>query len=530
MAVSTTFDKTNQLYGRRVITTHRVFTGDANQDVQTAKLVLKETLDIHKKNAEEETKLFNIFFNDSSFSEKEKQQRSDINNQIGIPNAYAITRTINGYCFGEPTKYLARETGDGAGKQILVEKLSEMFDYQHNHDSTIMATTSASICGLGYKLAMPADDEELALTGIPFVINNEFIYPQNAFVVKSNTAIPTDIMAVLIGTFVTEENGELKETPQYTVWTKNWQFVFIEDSDDDTGYKLNNQVDANGNEFDTYPRNNPILPLIEVERNPFRKGDWEVAVDLLSIKNKLLSDRADDVDQAIDYVLVLMNCAFESDDDKANALTQRLFSLKVTDPMNKPSIEILRNALDQTGIQTYCDYVDLLIQECVGIPNRQERGGGGGDTGAAVKYRNGFRDLENNAGIIIPKMDKAELRFIALCLGYANNVTGNQLAGLMPYDVRCKFLRTLSDDIVSSSQAFLNYANGGLAYTDALLLSKSGTDPSEIAGNAREAFARGETLIQRQAEIKASETTTTTETAGGTTPTAQPVTETGENS
>ena len=179
-------------------------------------------------------------------------------------------------------------------------------------------------------------------------------------------------------------------------------------------------------------------------------------------------------------ILVLTNCAFESDEDKNSALSSRLLELKISNPNNPSKAEILKNALDQTSIQQLADYIDLLIQECVGIPNRQERGGGGGDTGQAVKYRNGFRDLENNAGLIIPKMDKAELQFIDLCLSYCENVKVDGITDLKARDVRCKFLRSFNDDPVSSSQAFINLVNGGMDYVNACICSGVGTDPSEI--------------------------------------------------
>jgi hypothetical protein len=83
-------------------------------------------------------------------------------------------------------------------------------------------------------------------------------------------------------------------------------------------------------------------------------------------------------------------------------------------------------------------------------------------------------------------MYKAELRLLALCVAYCqNNSETKDVAELKPYDIRCKFMRTLNDDIVSSSQAYATYVTNGLTIEDALILSKSGTDPSEIAANAR---------------------------------------------
>lgn len=490
-------DLSSQIYGRRRLVTNRAITGDLNADIETVKLILSDVMQVHADNQSKELELFKIFVNDSSWWKKSKVTRDDINNKVSVPNAWALSRTVNGYCFGEPVKFIARgsdETENGdlqSTKQAQVEVLSEMLDRMGNHDSDIMATMCASICGLGYKLALPANQEEIDINGIPFVINTDIIMPMLAGMVYSNESISRPVMGFIIGTYYDEDgkaDGNL-----YTCWTKYAQYM-LKDSESGDGYDIVKQI-VDGSEYDVYPLNNMRIPLIEVERNPFRKGDWEVATELLSLKNNLISNRMDDIQQMVDYILVLTNCAFESDEDKNSALSSRLLELKISNPNNPSKAEILKNALDQTSIQQLADYIDLLIQECVGIPNRQERGGGGGDTGQAVKYRNGFRDLENNAGLIIPKMDKAELQFIDLCLSYCENVKVDGITDLKARDVRCKFLRSFNDDPVSSSQAFINLVNGGMDYVNACICSGVGTDPSEINKKILEAWKAGTNFL-----------------------------------
>ena len=511
-------DLSNQIYGRRKLVTNRQITGDINGDLETVKLILSDVMSVHETNQTQEMTLFNIFVNKTDWWSKDKVTREDINNKVSIPNAWALSRTINGYCFGEPVKFIARgsdETESGEAqttKQAQVEVLSEMLDRMGNHDSDIMATMCASICGVGYKLALPANSEELEINGIPFVINTDIIMPMLAGVVYSNESISRPVMGFIIGTYYNEEgkaDGNL-----YTCWTKYAQYM-LKDSESGDGYDTVKQI-MDGKEVDVYQLSNKRIPLIEVERNPFRKGDWEVATELLELKNNLISNRMDDIQQMVDYILVLTNCAFENEDDKKQALQARLLELKVANPNNPSKAEILKNALDQTSIQQLADYIDLLIQECVGIPNRQERGGGGGDTGQAVKYRNGFRDLENNAGLIIPKMDKAELQFIDLCLSYCENVKVEGITDLKARDVRCKFLRSFNDDALSASQAFINLVNGGMDYVNACICSGVGTDPSEINKKILEAWNNGTNFLSLNKGVGNANSATTTENAQST--------------
>lgn len=461
-----------QYCGRKVITTSRKIVGDIQSDLTTISKILQKALPIHDENAREEARLFKIYFNDGSYWCKNKEQRPDINNKITIDDAWAISRTINGYCFGEPIKYVTRRTNSVDDIQSKVEELSAFLDYQHNHDATIMATLSSSVCGLGYKLALPATREEYEDTGVPFVINPNLIHPTKAFCVYSSDIMHEKVLGVLIGDYY-NDNDE-PEGNLYTVWTKYHTFTLTDDSDNINGYKMLSVQRHFINR----------IPLVEVERNAYRKGDWEVVTDLFELKNKLQSDRIDDVQQVVDYILLLINCKFETKEDRDDALKNRLFELEIKDGgKTAPSVEILKNPLDQNGVQALSNYIDSLIESVAGIPNRAERGGGGHDTGAAVIYRNGFRDLENNAGMIIPKMDKAETEFLGVCIAYSHTLTTDPLKGLKSSDVRNKFVRSMSDDPVSASNAYSTFRNAGMNDLDALIASRAVTDPSEVHKN-----------------------------------------------
>lgn len=97
-------------------------------------------------------------------------------------------------------------------------------------------------------------------------------------------------------------------------------------------------------------------------------------------------------------------------------------------------------------------------------------------------------------------MDKAELEFLSICISYAEKF-GKKLGNLKPYDIRCKFIRSLNDDPVASSQAYVNCKVGGMNDLDALIVSKLVTDASEVAKNNKNAFENG--LLKIQIEEKA---------------------------
>ena len=106
------FDNSSKYFGRKIIKTNLSMIGDEKTDLETVKTILKSALETHNKNVEEENELFNIYLNNPDWWNKVKEQRGDINNKISVPTAWALTRTLNSYCFGEPIKYLYKDIDD----------------------------------------------------------------------------------------------------------------------------------------------------------------------------------------------------------------------------------------------------------------------------------------------------------------------------------------------------------------------------------------------------------------------------------
>ena len=468
-----TFSWINAKKGRQVIKTEYLLDGSTN-DTTTIKKILKESLPIHESNVTEIDRLFSIFYNNQEIETKVKTQRGDINNKIGVPTGYIISRAINGYCFGSPIKFVAKNTE----KQKSVEELSEFLESANNHKAIVTSTYFSSICGVGYKLVLPrlADD----IDDTPFKISGN-LFPQNCFVVKSNTIMPEDVLGVIISSY--REDG--KDIECYECYSKYYQYRFIKDSNDENGFRSLG-FKFNDQQIDGFPLMAKQIPLIEVPRNPFRIGDWELITDLFHAKNLLLSNRQDDIQQVVDYLLVLTNCTFSSEEEKNEILKSRLLQLSVSNVGAKASVDILKNPLDQNGVQLMQNYIDNLIEECAGIPNRAERSGSGQDTGRAVIFKSGFRDLENNAGLIVPEMEDAEKKSIKLCLSYCKNLNNdNLMKDLKLRNITIKFSRTLTDDIVGSATAYSTLVNAGMDEVDALVASKIVDDPAEVGERAK---------------------------------------------
>ena len=121
-------------------------------------------------------------------------------------------------------------------------------------------------------------------------------------------------------------------------------------------------------------------------------GDWEIALSLMDAINELQSGRLDDIDQVVQSLLVFINA--ELDAERYDELrASGIISLK-NNSGNQSDVKTINNTLDQSGMNLYAQELEGLLYSIIGIPDRNNRKGGGGDTGQAVELRDGWADLE----------------------------------------------------------------------------------------------------------------------------------------
>ena len=68
------------------------------------------------------------------------------------------------------------------------------------------------------------------------------------------------------------------------------------------------------------------------------------------------------------------------------------------------------------GINNLREYLEEAYKTIIGIPDRKTRGGGGGDTGDAVKLRDGWADIEVVARIKEKYFKVAKKKQIAVAI------------------------------------------------------------------------------------------------------------------
>lgn len=132
------------------------------------------------------------------------------------------------------------------------------------------------------------------------------------------------------------------------------------------------------------------------------------------------------------------------------------------------------------GISNLREYLEEAYKTIIGIPDRKTRGGGGGDTGDAVKLRDGWADIEIVARIKESYFKIAKKKQIAVAIKIL------QLLGLAnidfkTIDLEVKFTRNKNDNLQTKAQSYSTLvATKTLDPVDALEMCDMTTDVVEV--------------------------------------------------
>lgn len=396
--------------------------------------------------------------------EKEKDVRPEVNNKLVINHAQMVTRLIIGYFLGTPIQYI--QNGDTT-KKTQIDELNKYVQYEDKASVDKEIGDFQSICGTAYRIVYT--DGALG-DEVPF--EEKCLNPATTFIVYENSISEKPVLGVTYYD-VYNDVGE-KIAMRLYVYTEYGMY------DVKTGTSLWIDEDSTIN-FNPYSVGG--VPIIEYPNNVWRIGDWELCIGLMDAINSLHSGRLDDIDQIVQSLIVFINA--EVDDQRYDEMRDAgIVSLKNTTG-NPSSVQTINNALEQTGMNQFATELESLLYAMLSIPDRNNRAGGGGDTGQAVELRDGWADLEivaRNKELVFKKSEKQTLRII---LKIMQNTLGFDLSML---DIDIKFSRNKSNNLLVKVQAYQ-----GLLTTKTLSPADCLTIV-DLVSDVNEYISRGETF------------------------------------
>lgn len=362
--------------------------------------------------------------------DKKKPIRDEINNKIVINHAQMVTRNIVGYFLGTPVQYIQ----DGKeNKKDLIDELNRCVQYEDKASVDREIGEYQSITGTAYRIIYR--DGEFS-DDVPF--EDRSLHPSSTFVVYENSISEKPLFG---GTYYDIYNSKNEfEGTKYYIYTNYGRHVFM--TDDTAIVKASDQLNYS-------PYDVGGVPIIEYPNNMWRIGDWELVIGLMDAINGLHSGRMDDIDQIVQSLLVFINA--EIDSEGYDEMREKGIVMLKNISGSQTDIKNINNSLDQSGMNMFSQELEDLLYALLGIPSRNNKSGGGGDTGQAVELRDGWADLEiiaRNKELTFKKSEKRTLKIILSIF----NLDKEQKLNLMDIDI--KFSRNKSNNLLVKTQSY----------------------------------------------------------------------------
>lgn len=442
-----------QTFGRK-----RIYT-ELEINEENLPQILQNALSIHYQNEQEIQNLIDYYTGKQEILNRAEAYSSGVNNKVMLNYAQSIVRDIVGYTFGKDIEYVQKK----AEFVKEVEELNTILQYEDVSLVDITAATFSSICGVGYECTLPSDDYTDETPEIGIKISS--LDPRTTFVVQSYDVGNPVLLAC------TYYKTDTKTV--YTVYDKEYKTVYSSTGDIKKDYQISRKKHNLGG-----------IPISIIENNLFLMGDYETALTVLDAINKVGSDSVNDIENFVQSLLVFVNATLgESDEERERAKKDikenRIIEIKSPKGLNADA-KYITQQLNPESSKSIREYLEESLWKIIGIPDRKTRSGGGGDTGDAVKLRDGWADIEVVARNKEKYFKKAKKLQLSIAINLLKTI-GKLNKDLTVKDIDIKFSRNKSDNLLTKTQSYSTLmGTQTISPLDALEIVDVTTNVSEV--------------------------------------------------
>ena len=435
--------------------------------------VLNEAWSYHLENVRDMKYLIDYYKGQQDIQKRASNYSSGIDNKVTVNYAYSSIRDLVGYTFGKPTQIIQRKTK----YKKDIERIADIMEYENSSTVDNEVATMAAITGIGYLCTLPTD--ELIsdyMPDVPVKINSLDIL--STFVIQS---AKMGNPVVLSCTYYTD-----KINTYFLCFTDNEIYRITCKGRNTLSLKASEVIDVDINPIG-------LNPIIMVQNNAFLMGDFETAISVLNALNQIASDSVNDIENVIKSLLVIINAELDS---KTTEKVKKNRILEIVGNIgSNVDAKFIYQQLDSMGVQNLREYFEEAYKTIIGIPDRKTRGGGGGDTGDAVKLRDGWADIEIVARIKESYFRIAKKKQISVILSILKKLNlVNQ--SIKTEDMDVKFSRNKNDNLQSKSQSYATLVGTKtITPEDALTIADMTTDSVEIAAKGKKYWEEEEKRV-----------------------------------
>lgn len=405
---------------------------------QTVGAILDDLLPRHLENSRQIDYLYWFYRGEQAVLDRVKTVRPEINNIVVENRAHEIVEFKKGYEFSHPLQY----TNAGQNDLAPIDVLNAYARLDSKESKDLELAEWMYIAGSGYRICLP--NRDISVDDAPYY--SGVLDPRTTFVVYSNDVQKRRIIS---GSYTKEKvsPGLGREQYRLGVYAGGMYFEWL----------LNSTSQSLASTIPVSEKPSPLgVPVVEYAVNSARLGYVELCLHLFNAVNTLDSNRTDALEQFVQALLVFVNCDLPNDDD-GNPVVPRsgdAIVIKGTQGL-AASVQYLVEQLDQGGTQITKDDLLEAIYEICGVPSRQNRNTGGGDTGQAVVLRNGWGSAEARAKSTEKLFKQSEMEFLRLVLRICRDTpfAAKEIADLTLRDIDISFTRNRSDAMQTKAQA-----------------------------------------------------------------------------
>lgn len=386
--------------------------------------ILGKVLPAHFKNSAECQHLYAVYRGKQAILRRCKEVREEINNKILANHANEIVSFKVSYLLSEPIAYVSRGINEVTEQ---VAQLNEMMYLNNKAARDKEIADDFTICGQAYRMVLPNRQYGVGDDEPPFKVYT--LDPCSTFVVYNSGIGEEPICAVTYTKKARYRIGNETDTV-YSVYTPREYFEIC-------GKQIvKKEAHALG-----------MIPIFEYVNNNARIGAFEVVETLLDAINTLASNRVDATEQAVQALMVFVNCDISSD-DYDDMRRKGAVKIKSTNGMES-DIKLIASDLKQADQQVLMDALYEEVLRITGMPSQAMGSNSDSSNNGAVIVRNGWFNAEARAKDTELLWRESEGNFLKLVLKLCREM--GEL-DLKLSDITEKFTRRNYEDLQVRSQ------------------------------------------------------------------------------
>lgn len=385
-------------------------------------LILKY-IDRDRCERERRIRMFDYYNGRHEIVNRRMADPSKPNNRVANGYPFYIANSYNGYVFGKPVTYAARD-------ESFNERVQDCFKYNDEQAINSALGLDMGICGVAIEIHYVDEDGMERFCAVD---------PIGCIDVRDDT-IENRLVAVI--RYYETENLENNKKEMYVEVLDKLEWAI---------YK---RVGGQLEEISRRPHGYQDVPAVIWENNKFRSGDFEPVITQIDAYNIMQSDAINDQEYFTDAMLALYGIGDIGDDEKGNDGLDDMKQKRVLlMPQDSKAEWLIKSQNDQTP-ENIKNRLNNDIHKFSGCPDMTDKSFAGNASGVALRYK--LLDFEIIASVKQRGIKKAlQRRFELLC-----NIWKTKGLGSWDWrDVQITFKRALPENMLEISQTLSNFGN-----------------------------------------------------------------------